>query len=92
MYVVGEAQNAFHTEQDDHENEENCRFVAEELEHLLAMNKAPSSKCQLTSSRAPKMYPRRKKNMVRANILEVMDVSMNTGVLQDGGSSWVVGS
>jgi hypothetical protein len=38
------------------------------------------------------MYPRRKKNMVRANILEVMDVSMNTGVLQDGGSSWVVGS
>jgi hypothetical protein len=43
VYVVGEAQNAFHTEQDDHENEENCRFVAEELEHLLAMNKAPSS-------------------------------------------------
>jgi hypothetical protein len=38
------------------------------------------------------MYPRRKKNTVRASIVEVLDVSMNTGVLQDGGRSWVVSS
>ena len=43
-YVVRDAHDAFYAEQDGHDDEKNGRFAAEELDHLLAMSKAPSSK------------------------------------------------